>query len=312
MKNRPFLLCIGGPTGSGKTELAITLYHKYGWPIISADSRQVYRYLDIGTNKVSQAIQAEVPHFLVDIRYPDEIFSAGKFVQEVEALLSRWNETSIVQVVGGTGFYIHALLYGLDEIPSVPMELRQDIEHWRQAEGIGALVRWLEVHDPLTASRIDLRNPHRVQRAIEILKHTGRPWVSFWGKAQKTCRYPAYVVVLSPPRDKLYQAIATRTYKQVLSGWLEETVFVLAKGYSPAVPGLQTLGYKECLKVLRGESSHKTLYENITRANRDYARRQLTWWRHHPPDSWIEEFPSETLCVRVAKEVLRRVEDAPR
>ncbi|GIV22993.1 MAG: tRNA dimethylallyltransferase [Bacteroidia bacterium] len=286
MKN-PFLLVIGGPTGAGKTQLAIELYLRWGWPIISADSRQVYRYLDIGTNKVSQAIQAQVPHFLIDICCPEELFSAGRFVEKVEALISAWGDVPVVQVVGGTGFYQQALLHGLDPIPPIPIAVRAEVEAWLRKEGVEAVVAWLLREDPLTASQIDLRNPRRVQRAVEVLQATGRPWASYW-QGQKERRYPAYVVVLSAPRDLLYARIGRRTQEQVAQGWLEETEYVLAKGYTPEAPGLQTLGYKECLEVLRGARARTTLVEAIVQANRAYARRQLTWWRGHTYDAWVE------------------------
>lgn len=287
MKRNPFLLFLGGPTGAGKTAVAIELYRRYGWPIISADSRQIYRYLDIGTNKISQAVQAEIPHFLIDICEPSEAFSAVQFAQVVENLIAEW-KVPVIQVAGGTGFYMHTLLYGLDAIPPISPEVRQQAEGWLRTEGLSALVSWLREKDPLTAARIDLTNPRRVQRAVEVLLGTGRPLVSFWS-GTKSPRYQALQVVLSLPRPTLHKVIAERSRWQVAAGWLEETRFVLEKGYPPDAPGLQTLGYRECLAVLRGALSPSSLTEAITQANRQYARRQLTWWRHHPHDLWIEE-----------------------
>ncbi|MCS6790378.1 MAG: tRNA (adenosine(37)-N6)-dimethylallyltransferase MiaA, partial [Bacteroidia bacterium] len=302
-KEAPFLLFIGGPTGSGKTELAIELYLRRRWPILSADSRQVYRYLDIGTNKIPQSLQATSPHFLIDLCYPDEPFSAARFVEESEKLLQLWaGKVEVVQVVGGTGFYMEALLYGLDSIPPPPPELRQYIEAWQAAEGKEALVSWLRQHDAATAAQIDLQNPRRVQRAIEVYLTTGRPWVSFWREG-KAPRYPALRVVRSLPRTSLYERIHRRTKAQVAAGWLEETVFVLEKGYSPLSPGLQTLGYKECLAVLQGQLEKKDLAERIAAANRAYARRQLTWWRGRGYEVWIEEESFSQVVRRVEREV---------
>lgn len=302
---KPFLLVIGGPTGAGKTQLAIELYLRWGWPIISADSRQVYRYLDIGTNKIPQAVQAQVPHFLIDLCSPAEPFSAGRFVAAVEALISAWRDVPVVQVVGGTGFYQQALLYGLDAIPPIPTAIREGVAAWLQREGLEAVAAWLRQVDPFTASRIDLKNPRRVQRAVEVLQATGRPWASYWqGRIER--RYPAYVVVLSAPRDLLYARIGQRTHKQVAQGWLEETEYVLAKGYTPGAPGLQTLGYKECLEVLRGERARATLVEAIAQANRAYARRQLTWWRGHTYDLWVE-VEAQLPVERVAEAVWRQI-----
>ncbi|MEN3041449.1 MAG: tRNA (adenosine(37)-N6)-dimethylallyltransferase MiaA [Bacteroidia bacterium] len=289
MKGPPFLLLISGPTGAGKTAISIEIYKRYGWPIISADSRQIYRYLDIGTNKVSQALQAEVPHFLIDICEPNEPYSAGRFVQAVESLLSRWS-IPVVQIVGGTGFYMKALIQGLSPIPEVPREVRERAQVWMEAIGLSEAVRWLKEHDPATAEKIDLANPRRVLRAIEILWATGKSWSSFWTPSRGR-RYKALQVVLSLPRFRLHEVIAQRTRQQVANGWLEETLFILEKGYSPDIPALQTLGYKECIQVLQGRLSQKDLLDRIIIANRQYARRQLTWWRSQRPDLWIENEP---------------------
>lgn len=306
-EGQSFLLVIGGPTGAGKTELAIQLYLRHGWPILSADSRQIYRYLDIGTNKVSQALQAQVPHFLIDICWPDEPYSAGAFVQEVEGLLGRWKDLPVVQVVGGTGFYLEALLYGLDPVPPIPPEVRAQAEKWLAEVGLGAASAWLKATDPLTAQRIDLHNPRRVLRAVEVLWATGRPWASFWREGGRERRYPALVVVLSQPREILYKRIAQRTRQQIAAGWLEETRFVLEKGYSPTAAGLQTLGYRECLQVLAGQRSHTTLTEAVIQANRHYARRQLTWWRNHAWDLWLEESSLPRLCTTIEEAIAKQL-----
>jgi len=302
----PLLLCIGGPTGAGKTDLAIELYLRHGWPIVSADSRQIYRYLDIGTNKVSQAIQAQVPHFLIDICWPDEPYSAGAFVRAVERLLAGWKDLPVVQVVGGTGFYQQALLYGLDQVPPIPSEVRAQAERWLAEVGVGGAAEWLKVADPFTAQQIDLRNPRRLLRAVEVFWATGRPWASFWQGGRER-RYPALVVVLSQPRDALYHRIAQRTRQQIAAGWLEETRFVLEKGYLPTAAGLQTLGYRECLQVLAGQRSLSTLTEAVIQANRHYARRQLTWWRNHPYDLWLEEGAFTRWRAAVEEAVAKRL-----
>ncbi len=294
---RPFLLVLTGPTGAGKTALSLSLHEKYGWPILSADSRQVYRYMDIGTNKLPQAVRAEVPHYLIDVAWPDEPFSVARFVEMADAILE--GQEGIWQVVGGTGFYIQGLLWGWDAIPEPPPDIRQKVQAVYAAEGLSRLVAWLQAADPHTAARIDLKNPRRVQRALEVLLTTGRSWVSFWGKKNQTPRYPHRVIVLSASRMELHNRINTRTAMQVAAGWLEETVFLLEKGYTPEDPGLITLGYKECLAVLEGRLAADMLTEQIARANRHYARRQLTWARHHPHHLWLEDESLQTQILKI-------------
>ncbi len=295
----PFLLVLTGPTGAGKTALSLALYEKYGWPIISADSRQVYRYMDIGTNKLSQAIRARVPHYLIDVVWPNEPFSVASFVRMADAILA--GQRGIWQVVGGTGFYIQGLLWGRDPIPEPPAEIRQKVQQTYAAEGLPGIVAWLQEVDPLTAQRIDLKNPRRVQRALEVFLTTGRSWVSFWTGLPKSPRYAHRVFVLSAPRADLYHRIHTRTAMQVAAGWLEETIFLLEKGYRPTDPGLITLGYRECIAVLEGRLSKTLLTERIAQANRHYARRQLTWARHHPYHLWLEESSLSAQIQEIAR-----------
>jgi tRNA dimethylallyltransferase len=142
----PFLLVLTGPTGAGKTALSLALYEKYGWPILSADSRQVYRYMDIGTNKLPQAVRAQVPHYLIDVAWPDEPFSVARFVRMADEILR--GQTGVWQVVGGTGFYIQGLLWGWDAIPEPPVEVRRQVQERYVAEGLSGLVAWLEKDRP--------------------------------------------------------------------------------------------------------------------------------------------------------------------
>ncbi len=300
----PFLLVLTGPTGAGKTALSLALYEKYGWPILSADSRQVYRYMDIGTNKLPQAVRAEVPHYLIDVVWPNEPFSMGSFVRMADAILE--GQTGIWQVVGGTGFYIQGLLWGWDPIPEPPPEIRQKVQETYTTEGLPALVDWLQKVDPLTAQRIDFKNPRRVQRALEVYLTTGRPWVSFWTGPNKAPRYEHKVVVLSAPREDLYKRIYARTAQQVAAGWMEETLFLLEKGYRPTDPGLVTLGYKECIAAIEGRLPKSVLTEQIAQTNRHYARRQITWARHHPYDLWLED-PSPQAQIQKIDRLLSQL-----
>lgn len=275
------LILIGGPTAVGKTEASLYLVEKYGGVIVNADSRQIYRYMDIGTDKVSPAIRQQIPHYLLDICTPDEPFSAGKYAQAAEALLPKlWQKTPYVWVVGGTGFYLKALVEGLDEVPVTPAEVRAHLQKRLSVEGLPSLVKELKKVEP-AAALIDLKNPRRVLRCLEVYYTTGRPISAFWQGKKKTWSPEVQILGFWLDKDmaQLRQAIERRMLRQLREGWIEETEALLRGGYTPTMPGLQTLGYREIIAFLQGKLRYKDLGEAIIRANVSYARRQKTWFR---------------------------------
>ncbi|MGQ9864188.1 MAG: tRNA (adenosine(37)-N6)-dimethylallyltransferase MiaA [Bacteroidia bacterium] len=275
------LIVLGGPTAVGKTDASLMLVEKYGGVVVNADSRQIYRYMDIGTDKVSAAIQGQVPHYLLDVRTPDEPFSAGMYAQAVDALLPKlWQKTPYVWVVGGTGFYLKALVEGLDAVPTTPPEVRRHLQKRLDREGLPSLVEELKKVEP-AATLIDLKNPRRVLRSLEVYYATGRPLSAFWQGKKKTWSPEVEVLTFWLDKDirDLRYAIEKRTHRQLREGWIEETESLLRRGYVPTMPGLQTLGYREIIAFLRGKLRYKDLSEAITCANVSYARRQKTWFR---------------------------------
>ncbi|MCS6965261.1 MAG: tRNA (adenosine(37)-N6)-dimethylallyltransferase MiaA [Candidatus Kapabacteria bacterium] len=259
--------------------------------VVSADSRQVYRYLDVGTAKPSREERQRVPHYCVDIRNPDETYSAGEFAAEALRLIPEiWKRGKLPCVVGGSGFYIHALCYGLFEPPPVPMlaAIRRELQSRMEREGREALYAELQRVDPVSAVRYADRNPRRILRALEFFYAAGIPL------SQAQQRYPpserpfiASWIGIAWERERLYERINRRAEWMWHHGIVEETARVLEMGYSPEAPGLNTHGYRECVAYLRGELSAGEALVLIQRRTRQYAKQQWTWFRRYKHLYWI-------------------------
>jgi len=266
-----------GPTGIGKTAVALALTAHWPLEVISADSRQVYRRLDVGTAKPSRRTLARVPHHGIDVAEPGNRYSAGRFAQEA----SGWIEAVRVRgkmpvVVGGTGLYVRALVDGLFVEPPMDSETRKAVERWTRGLAVPDLVRYALRLDPAFQGG----GRQRAARSMEVALLTGRP-LSHWqreGKAQGAIT-PWYVV-LTAPRAVLHQRIATRAQEMVTRGMIEETAAVLAEGLSPTAPGLDAIGPREAIEYLHGQRARDTVAEAVTIATRQYAKRQETWFRH--------------------------------
>ncbi len=264
--------------------------------VISADSRQIYRYLDIGTAKPTLEERQRVPHHCVDIRNPDETYSAGEFANDALGLILRiWERGRLPCVVGGSGFYVHALAYGLFQEPPLPMRahIRQELQHRLEREGREALYTELQRVDPVLAARYADRNPRRILRALEFYYATGiplsqahqlyppaeRPFVALW-------------VGIHWERAQLYERINRRAEWMWQHGIVEETARVLAMGYAPDCPGLNTHGYKECVAYLLGKLTAAQALACMKQRTRQYAKRQLTWFRRYKHIQWLPGEPN--------------------
>lgn len=281
----PPLLAILGPTASGKSDLALALARRLPVEILVADSRQVYRGMDIGTAKPDATARAWVPHHLVDLAEPDEPFTVAGWVERarelVPAIAARGN---LPMVVGGTGLYISALLDGHNYAaqPWSP-ELRGRLTDALQAEGIDALIDRLRRIDPETAERIDLRNPRRVVRALERAEAGGG------GAAARAEPYPGRVVLigLSRPREVLYRRIGERVERLFAAGLLTEVARLISGGYGPELRPMTGHGYAEVARHLAGEWTLDQAIDVTARRTRQYAKRQLTWFRRDPRITWL-------------------------
>jgi len=287
---RPKVVVLGGPTASGKTTLAVDLALEFDGEIVNADSMQVYRGMDIGTAKASQAEQRSVPHHLLSVASPDEPFNAAAFREMALAVVKAiQGRGKACFVVGGTGLYIKGLLGGLFKCPPSDPAMRRSLLDEAGRSGGLALYRRLERMDPAGAASIHPNDLVRVMRAIEIVALTGRRPSEIrdaHGFADEDLE--ALKLCLHRPREALYQRIDARCDLMVQEGLLKETAVLLERGYSPHLKPLQAIGYRHMVKVLRGEWSLEEATRALKRDTRRYAKRQLTWFRGDPTYVWVE------------------------
>lgn len=301
----PPVIALVGPTAVGKSALALRLAEQYSGDIISADSRQIYRYMDIGTAKPTPDEQAKVRHYLVDLIEPSETYSAQRFREEGSRVLVRIRRQGRVPlVVGGTGFYVRALLDGLS-IPTVPPdpELRERLRAEAERSGSAVLHDRLASRDPASAARIHPRNLPRIVRALEIVEKSGGPVPELEGLRP----VPALYIGLWQDRGTLRDAAADRARAQVAAGLLEETALLLAMGYSRASPALMGFGYRQMVACLDGRTSLDEAVEHYITDTHRYIRRQMTWFRADKRIVWIEAGESAfESAVRLIDDALSR------
>ena len=283
MDGRDLVLVLVGPTAVGKTAISLLLAREFGGEIVSADSRQVYIGMDIGTAKVTPAEQGDIPHHLIDIRPPDETISLGEYKELADAaiadILARGH---LPMLVGGTGQYVRAVVEGW-QIPRVPPqpELRRELEEQAQREGKEAVFARLQKLDPASAQTIDYRNLRRVIRAIEVTMVAGRPFSELQTKQPPPWRMVQ--VGLTRPREALYARSDARIEMMFETGWVDEVRGLLAKGYTPDLPSFASLGYREVAAYLAGEYDLEEAKVRIRRATRAFIRHQYNWFRLTDP-----------------------------
>lgn len=285
MKGR--LIIVTGPTASGKTEYAISLARKYSSPVISCDSRQIYKEMTIGTAVPDASQLAAVKHYFIQTVSVTREYTAGRYETDALALIGKLFSEGLDTLVmcGGSGFYIDAVCKGLDSIPDADPELRRSLNERIASEGVESLWMDLRRMDPEAYSTIDLHNPARVLRAVEVCILSGRPFSSFRLKEPKPRDFETEKLVISRPREELYERIDSRVDSMMEKGLLEEVRSLLPyRNYT----ALQTVGYKELFSYLDGDCSLDEAVSRIKSNTRRYARKQLTWWRRDPQARWVE------------------------
>ena len=296
----PFVV-IYGPTASGKTDLSLTLTDDVACEFISADSRQIYRGLNIGTNKISPDIRRRIPHHLIDIVDITAAYNAHRFADTAERLISRISARGRLPViVGGTSLYLQALLYGLSPAPDRDEAVRERLMA-RERETPGALYTRLRGVDPEYAKKIHAHDKVRQLRALEVYELTGTPLSRYAPVASRPRLFPLFIR-LSPPRDKLKAVIQRRSRRMVEDGLIEETRQALADGASPDAPGLCAIGYRETIEYLEGHlGGREDLIGALSRHTWRYAKRQLCWFRDYPGMMEMTAPIAETARAAVRK-----------
>lgn len=286
----PAVPVLTGPTGVGKTRLSLELSAGAPVEIISADSRQVYTELTIGTAKPAPEMQAAVPHHFINERSvfdPDDTFSAGAFAREAWNRIRRsLKRGHLPLVVGGSTLYVHALHEGLADIPDVPPEIRTRVQAALEDDGPVALFKRLQRIDPDTAATMDATKTHRVLRALEVYEATGRP-LSYYHQQTPAPPFDFDVVVLHREREALYERINARVDAMLEAGLVDEVAALDARAVDRSRAPLRTIGYKEVFAYLDGEIPHHEMVRLIKRNTRRYAKRQLTWFRRYDTYTWV-------------------------
>ena len=298
-RKKPLIVLVG-PTAVGKSAVAIRLALKLRSEIISADSRMVYRGMDIGTAKPAaagkpgppraEAERAEIVHHLIDVVEPDEPFSAGRFKTLAAAAINRLHCEGIVPiVVGGTGLYVKLLLHGLWEGPEADGPLRERLYEAERREGAGYLHQQLKGIDPDSARAIKPQDRSKLVRAIEVYEKTGRP-ISDHHREHRFSEkpYEAILIGLRRSRADLYRRIEARVDKMMADGLVEEVRGLIEKGYSDELPSMKGLGYRQIVGFIKGEYDRAEAVHRLKRDTKRYAKRQFTWFNRDPSIRWID------------------------
>jgi len=284
----PLLLAIVGPTASRKTALSILLAEKLRGKIISADSRQIYRYLDIGTAKPTREELQRISHYFINILDPDQYYNAAEYGQQarvkIEELLKQ-NKQPIL--AGGSGLYVRAVIDGFFEGPGKNSEIREQFEHEARTHGSEILFERLKKIDPISAAKMDATKMRRVIRALEVYYTTGRPISDLHSTQEIKIPFDTIQFGLEWDRKALYQRIEQRVDAMIENGLIEEVRGLLEKGYSRGVNALNTVGYKEVIDFIDGKITKEEMIRLIKQNTRRFAKRQLTWFRADKRIKWI-------------------------
>lgn len=305
MRIKPPLILLIGPTAVGKTELSLQLAERLDGEIVSADSRLFYRGMDIGTAKPTPQERARIPHHLIDIANPDVGLSLAVFQRKATEIIADIHARGILPfLVGGTGQYVRAVSQGWTP-PEVKADarLRGVLENLAEKNGIYWLHAGLQKLDPVAAEKIDARNVRRNIRALEVILTTGKLFSQQRGQSDSP--YKLITIGLNRPREELYQRVDERIETMFAEGLLDEVRGLLDKGYSPDLPPMSAIGYRECVRVVNGELTAEQAKIEMRRATRVFVRRQANWFKEDDPDiHWF--YAGESNLAELVEDFIRR------
>ena len=296
-----------GPTGSGKTALSLTLARRFEGEIVSCDSVAVYRGMEVGTAKPSSAERREIPHHLIDVVAPDQPMTAGDYARLArEALAGIVARGRLPIVTGGTGLYLRALLEGLFAGPQRSEELRDRLRRSSTRRGAGWLHRILRRLDPEAAGRIHANDEPKLIRAIEVCLAVRQPITEAWRKGRDPLTgYRILRIGLDPPRAELYARLDARAAEMFAEGLLAETRELVA-GFGYGTRAFESLGYRQARAILRGESTEPEAVAATRQAHRNYAKRQMTWFRREPEVRWLRGFGDDAAIAAEAAKLVQQ------
>ncbi|MBC2840757.1 tRNA (adenosine(37)-N6)-dimethylallyltransferase MiaA [Robiginitalea sp. SC105] len=301
------LVTIGGPTGIGKTSWAIRLARHYRTEILSADSRQFYREMRIGTARPTPEELAQAPHHFVGHLSIENDYTVGDFRRDaLERLETLFGKYDLLILAGGSGLYLDAVTRGLDEFPEVDPGIREDLERLLVEQGLGALQVLLQEKDPAYFDRVDRENPRRLIRALEVCLGSGKPYSSYLGNRQSPGFFTTLRLGIDAPREVVYDRIEKRVLAMVQAGLEEE-----ARALYPfrECNALQTVGYQEFFSYFDGDLDRDTAIREIVKNTRRYAKRQGTWFRRDPDIHWIPYDAATEVATRYIDERMKSLED---
>lgn len=306
MYRKPIIPAIIGPTASGKTQLSLTIANRLNAEIISADSRQIYIGLDIGTAKPTKEDRLHISHHFIDILNPDEDYSAGEFAQEARLKIEELLENNkLPMIVGGSGLYIRAVVDGLFDGPGRNKEIREQLEDEAKRYGKEVLYEKLKKVDPVSAEKMDATKLRRIIRALEVYYISGKPISELHITEQTKPSFDVVQFALDWDRKHLYERINRRVDIMIENGLIDEVLGLKEKGYTPVLNSLNTVGYKEVFDFLDGKLTKANMIEFIKRNTRRFAKRQLTWFRADKRIRWIkvdEVINLEKVAERICSE----------
>jgi len=301
------VIIIEGPTASGKSDLAYELASYFKTDIISADSRQVYKYLNIGTAKPDEKILSEVRHHLIDIITPNQRYSVGQFIKEANIIIEKLDKNNKIPIIcGGSMLYIDRLLNGLSYIPDVEEKFRQLADQYIKTHSLSECYHYIKSFDPKFSQRIAPTDKQRIHRVLSVWFAFKKPISYYWDKQETICEYNWFRILINKDRDDLYDRINRRTESMIESGLIEEVQRVLDMGYKTTDYGLTSVGYTEFLDLITTKSTldKKKMRECISLAaqhTRNYAKRQITWYKKKQYDFIVSNQCLESLYDKISR-----------